>query len=102
MMYATLDEAWSRKPRVKRLTHQKMVSRQHVVLKDPALISHFAGIENPDEYVIGLIKLGMEHEKEVNQEKVPVEPVVAKAVKRNDKEDLVFLLYFLVLLVLLY
>lgn len=95
-MYATLDEAWTRKPRVKRMTNQKIVSPQHVVLKDPWLISHFADIEDPDRYVLELIS------QKQSEETVEVVESFSGRKKNAPKDDLVFLLYFLVLLVLLY
>ena len=100
MIYATLDEAWAKKPRVKRITQHEKLKRitpmkyeSKIVLKDPEVISLLKDIDDPDAYILERIKPKVV-ESFVSQQKIHH--------KELKKDDTIYFIYFLILLVLLY
>tara|TARA_Y100000389_G_C17470856_1_gene530583 strand:+ start:2857 stop:3183 length:327 start_codon:yes stop_codon:yes gene_type:complete len=108
MIYATLDEAWAKKPRVKRITQReknknivisnKKYELEKIVLKDPDVVSLLKEIDDPDAYIMELLK--QKSTKEVLPKKNV--PIATKDVVEKDQDDIIYFLYFLILLVLLY
>lgn len=99
MIYATLDEAWTQKSRVRRVKKIKNVQpmsfeKREIVLKDPEIVSLLKDVPDPDAYIL-------EHIKPKNN---TVESFVTKKESKNDHrdEDIIYFIYFLILLVLLY
>jgi hypothetical protein len=107
MIYATLDEAWAKKPRVKRITHHEKMKKkltekyesEKIVLKDPEVIALLKHMDDPDAYVLDLIK-----PKGVVESFVPniLPKKESKKESKTDRDDVIYFLYFLTLLVLLY
>ena len=112
MIYATLDEAWAKKPRVKRITQREKLKKnpmkyesEKIVLKDPEVVSLLKGVDDPDAYVLELIN---KPEVVVPKETVEKSPTPvqhkkeSKKESKKDNDDIIYFLYFLILLVLLY
>lgn len=99
MIYATLDEAWTQKSRIRRVKKIKNVQpvtfeKREIVLKDPELVSLLKEVPDPDAYIL----------ERITRETEKVESFVPKKESKNDRrdDDMIYFLYFLILLVLLY
>lgn len=102
MIYATLDEAWSQKSRVRRVVKKEknvqLPEKHEIVLKDPTIVSLLKDVPDPDAYILERIKPVTESfvpKKEPKEPKELNEP-------NEPKDDIIYFLYFLILLVLLY
>jgi len=112
MIYATLDEAWAKKPRVKRITQREKLKKlspmkyesEKIVLKDPEVVSLLKGVDDPDAYVLELInKPDVVTKDSVEKTPTPVQhKKESKKESKKDNDDIIHFLYFLILLVLLY
>lgn len=108
MIYATLDEAWAKKPRVKRVSQREKLKKmvplkyesEKIILKDPEVISRLKDIDDPDAYILELINKPMV-ESFVSQPKESTS-TQRKNESKKDHDDIIYFLYFLILLVLLY
>lgn len=110
MIYATLDEAWAKKPRVKRVTQREKMKKlvpvrydpEKIVLKDPDVVKILKEVDDPDAYILELINNPKVVVSKPN-EQVKKDIVVKKdTVVKKDHDDIIYFLYFLILLVLLY
>lgn len=109
MIYATLDEAWAKKPRVKRMTQREKLKKlipvkyesEKIVLKDPDVVKLLKEVDDPDAYILGLINKPTVVESFVTHPKESTSTQHKKESKK-DQDDIIYFLYFLILLVLLY
>ena len=111
MIYATLDEAWAKKPRVKRVTQREKIKKlipvkyepEKIVLKDPEVVQILKEVDDPDAYILELINnpkvIVSKPKEQVKKESTTVEH---KKESKKDHDDIIYFLYFLILLVLLY
>lgn len=114
MIYATLDEAWAKKPRVKRITQREKLKKipmkfepEKIVLKDPEVVQILKEVDDPDAYILELINnpkvIVSKPKEQVKKESTTVEhKKESKKESKKDHDDIIYFLYFLILLVLLY
>ena len=109
MIYATLDEAWTRKPRIKRITQREKLKnstfQNQIVLKDPKVISMLKDKDDPDAFILDLMTPKVSPVRESKTEPIKKEPKTEpkkEPSKDTENDDIIYFLYFLILLVLLY